>query len=321
MNKIPPEILCLIPDFLIDSSGGDVAIRTLTHVCKAWREAFTSYSSLWTGFRCIDPEKTRVYLQRSKSSPINLQLERDTGIPPNDPFFQIIPHAISRLESLSISTTPGHLQDIISHFTHPAPLLEDFSISGGLGDPERNSALTPTLFGGDFHLLRRLRLQSVHTDLPWRNMANLTSFSLRYVLRPGFSIELLLDFFESAPHLSDVELTFAIPDFGARIGRLVPLAYLKTLRIYGIQSPSMLLEHLLISASAKLSTTLPSSQIEDHLPSSLDNLKNLSDFTAIYFHFEPNFVAIKFTGPNGQVCLTSLAPASSAASSAFQSLA
>ncbi|KAF9645561.1 hypothetical protein BDM02DRAFT_3079455, partial [Thelephora ganbajun] len=69
INRLPPDILILIPNFWDKRSRGRFVIA-LTHVCRAWREIFTSRSSLWTDFHCMDAEKTRVYLERSKSSPI-----------------------------------------------------------------------------------------------------------------------------------------------------------------------------------------------------------------------------------------------------------
>ena len=76
-----------------------------------------------------------------------------------------------------------------------------------------------------------LSLYSVSTGLSWRNMANLTTFALGYVLSLRVTIGQLLDFFESAPRL-DIELTFAIPTDGIQSGRLVPLTRLRNLHNY-----------------------------------------------------------------------------------------
>jgi hypothetical protein len=81
INRIPPEILSLIPDFL-DGPQKNRCVITLTHVCRAWREIFTSRSTLWTDFRCNSASKTKVYLERSKSSPINVSLRRHGSMPP-----------------------------------------------------------------------------------------------------------------------------------------------------------------------------------------------------------------------------------------------
>ncbi|KAF9647919.1 hypothetical protein BDM02DRAFT_3116221, partial [Thelephora ganbajun] len=154
------------------------------------------------------------------------------------------------------------------------------------------------------------------------NVVNLTSFSLDFVMEPGVSVGQLLDFFESAPRLLTVELTFSNPAFGAQNGRLVPLAHLRRLYIRGYQPFSLLLNHILVPAGATLETELesPSFNIEDHLPRSLANLKNLSNFDQICLHFKHRTASVRFTGPNGQVYVTSTFLPSDATRSVSQSL-
>jgi len=200
-------------------------------------------------FRLLGRGKTRVYFERSKSSPINLSLDLREGISSCDPFFQIIPHATGRLESLSIE---GSLQDVAvatSHLSHPAPLLKHLSIRSSFGDVP---PLPPTLFNGDLSSLRTLSLISVRTELPWRNMTNLTSFILSYTPPGVVSVERLLDFFESAPYLEGVRLRSVTPTAGAQHGRLVSLACLKSMHIEDNNPASVLFDHLLIPVGAEL---------------------------------------------------------------------
>ena len=67
--------------------------------------------------------------------------------------------------------------------------------------------------------------------------------------------------------------------------------------------PSVLLDHLLIPIGAELATrvNLPGLLIQDHLPRSLDNLKNLSAFTKIQLSSRKHDMCIRFSGPNGLV--------------------
>jgi len=298
-------------------------VIALTHVCRTWREMFTSRSSLWTEFHCVDSDKTRVYSERSKSSPITLWLDRDDGLLPQDPFLQIAPDSISRLKSLFVSTTPDHLQAITNYFSRPAPLLENLEIFGSSDDPFLNPVLTTTLFDGDLSSLRGLCLYSLHTTLPWRNMVNLTSFELGYVMYPRVTVGQLLDFFESAPSLVDVDLTFSTPALGAQSGRLVPLAHLRKLSFNGFQPSSLLLEHLLIPAGVKMTIDLDldGPRIEDYLPRSLDNLRNLSNFKRIRVHFGFHFTSMEFIGPNGLVEIDSMSPGADTPRSVARSLA
>ena len=300
INKIPPEILALIPDFW-DTYDRDQDIITLTHVCRAWREVFVSRSSLWTNFDCLDEEKTRVYFERSKSSPINLSLDLSKGVSFCNPSFQIIPHATGRLKSLFVKAPTEDVEVVASHLSHPAPFLERLSISSDPPLAHRDPVLPSTLFNGDLSSLRVLCLESVHTEFPWRKMLNLTSFTMSFIPPGVASVGKLLDFFENAPYLEEVALRFAIPTAGAQNGRVVSLECLKSMHI-GDDDPSVLLDHLLIPIDAKLEiqANVTTTLIGGCFPRSLDNLKNFSNFTTIRLHRTD----MEFSGPNGRVRIT-----------------
>ena len=251
-----------------------------------------SRSALWTNLDCADLDKTRVYLERSKSSPINLSLDGDY-VTLSDAFFEHIPGATGRLKFVDINAGPNDLQFIGACLSRPAPRLEVLLV-GSRGD----SVLLSTLFGGDLSSLHKLRLESVRTELPWRNMVNLTSFTLEH--RSPISVMRFLDFFKSAPHLREVDIisTPLIP--GAQIGRLVPLACLQ--RMYtGHYRSSPLFDHLLIPAGARLAmgVELPNPPIEGRPPRFIDNLKNLSNVTAIILSGGMSY--IYFSGPSREV--------------------
>ena len=310
INRIPPEVLILLPD----SWGTDCkrkGIIALTHVCQTWREIFISRSSLWTDFDCMDIDKTQIYLERSKSSPINVLLKRTPNLLPYDLFFWILPHTIGRLKSLSINGNPSNIRDITARLSFPAPLLEDLSICGGSDFfPLRNPTLTSTLFNGDLSSLRTLYLQCVRTELPWRNMDNLTSFTLCDTSPGNITVMHLLDFFENAPRLCKIRLyTIRLhtvtPASDAQNGRLVSLTRLKRMCIIDSGPSSLLLDHLLIPVGASLTTqvVLRGPLIEDHLPRSLDNLRNLSGFTKIRLFTVGWPPRVELSGPNGQVTM------------------
>ena len=287
---------------------------------------FVSRPSLWTDFDCRDlnADKARVYLERSKSFPINLRLREGGDLSLHGPFLQIIPHATDRLKSLAIRTTPETLQDITAHLSRPAPLLENLSIDCGCKfEPHHNPTLTTTLFDGDLTSLCRLSLKSIRTELPWRGMVNLTSFVLWDTSPHDIPIGRFLDFFESAPHLRKIKLILATPTSGAQNGRLISLASLKWMKIAGYEPPSFLLGHLIIPAGAKLTTEGSShgSLFENLLPRSLDNLRNLPDFTDIHLLIGVPETQVLFTGPNGKVCMVSIAYRSDTTCLALNSLA
>jgi hypothetical protein len=186
VNRIPSEILALIPDFWNKYyDGRDRDLVALTHVCRAWREVFISRSSLWTNLDCENKDQARVYLERSKSLPINLSLRLDDRLPFPPSLLQDHPPRYWTTQIPVHRGTAGNLQDIAGHLSRPAPLLEKLSIRGYYHDGSHlNPVLTPALFNGDLSSLRSLRLESVRTKLPWRNMVNLTSLKL-FLTSPG----------------------------------------------------------------------------------------------------------------------------------------
>ena len=308
ISMIPPEVLALVPDFWDREDRGQDLVA-LTHVCKAWRETFTSCSSLWTDLDCVDADKTRAYLKRSKSSPIHLSLNRDRHSffdDPDDPFFELAPEVIGRLESLTVKAPPEHFQEITDRLSCPAPLLRRLEIDiDYTSEPQRKLVLGPALFDGDLSSLRKLHLGSVRTELPWRNMVNLTSFKLCCMPPWEIATTQLLDFLESAPRLSEVELYDTGLTYNAQRGRLVSLQYLKKCYVYGWQPSSTFFDHLLIPIGADLTIELdlPHPWVEDHLPKSLNNLRNFPNFNKIDIFFGQISTRLQFSGPNGRVCL------------------
>jgi len=228
---------------------------------------------------------------------------------PDDPFFQFIPQVIGRLGYLLVRGTPENVQNITAHLSRPAPLLEHLEISVNFLPGPR---LTSALFDGDLSSLDTLHLDLVRTELPWRNMVNLASFSLTGIPSGEISVIQLLDFFESAPRLCAVVLHSVLPTPGAQSGRLVSLACLKFMKIRDCGPPSALLDHLLIPVGVELTlrADVISSMVGDLIPRSLDNLRNLSDFTTVKLYLDNSYLRMVLSGSNGRV---SLAPTGSRA--------
>ena len=159
-----------------------------------------------------------------------------------------------------------------------APLLESLTIDlDSECSPQHDPVILATLFNRNLSLLCELCLQRVYTELPWRNMVNLTLFTLSYTSLGDSSARHLLDFFASAPHLCKIQLHFTTLAFGTQWGRLVSLQNLKRMYIFGGGPPSLLLDHLLILAGAKLMTEVDSCS-SLHLPKSLDFVKEFYRF-------------------------------------------
>ena len=296
INRIPPEVLSLIPDYYEDD-GEDQDLIALTHVCHGWRDIFTSRSSLWTQLAFPNIDSTRTYIQRSKSSPLEIWLDDSQDETYLEASSLIIPH-IHRLKHLSISgdTLPG----ILSHFHCQLPLLEwlDIHIIG-----PRDQTLDDALFGGNLSSLRQLHLHGVITHLPWKNMANLDVVDLRSC-RPGYGVTQLLDFFESAPRLHTVRLGGSIPNSSdAPPDRTVALRHLGTFTIRANPPYSVLLNHLHIPTGTMMVLGFcfrgGRYPLLDCLPKVSTNLSNLSHITTINLLFDSTEKFARLVGPSG----------------------
>jgi hypothetical protein len=102
----------------------------------------------------------------------------------------------------------------------------------------------------------------------------------------------------------------------------VSLACLKRIDILGEQPPSLLLDHLIIPAGAKLTTqgASPGHPTEYLLPRPHDNLGNLPNFTRIHLYLSYFYPRIRFSGPNGKVGMVPLIPRIDATRLALESL-
>ena len=204
INRVPPEVLFLIADYCdTEDTGKDII--ALTHVCRNWREIFISHASLWTKLDCILVSKTRAYLERSKASPLWIRLEPWFF---DDAFLLTVPH-LDRLERIFLSGPADSILRGVQHLDSPSPLLKTFSIFVTYGG---HFILQDSIFGGDLSSLRELCLDTVITDLAWKNMPNLWRSELCNVPADKISLTQLLNFFEGAPLLRDILIEEAFPD-------------------------------------------------------------------------------------------------------------
>ena len=134
INRTPPEILTLIPDHWTDSEREESLIK-LTHVCHSWREIFISCPLLWTYLDLKRVDKTRVYIERSKSSPLEICLN-NYDFERSDAALLLAVQHLDRLEVLSfwrhlsrLSGSPTQLPQVfVERFSSPAPLLRVLKI-------------------------------------------------------------------------------------------------------------------------------------------------------------------------------------------------
>ena len=76
INRIPPDVLSFIPDYC-HADDADQDLIALSHVCRHWRDVFISRSSLWTQLDFMNIDQTGAYIQRSRSSSLEVYLAKD----------------------------------------------------------------------------------------------------------------------------------------------------------------------------------------------------------------------------------------------------
>ena len=131
----------------------------MSHVCRSWRNLLIARSSLWVRLDCANTDKTRVYIERSKSLPLELSLcKYGYAAYVVDAIPLVIPH-VSRLECLSIIGCEA-LKILTPHLSHPIPLLRKLTITAN-SDCRPTPVFDTTLFNGDLSSLCSLSLVGV----------------------------------------------------------------------------------------------------------------------------------------------------------------
>lgn len=280
---------------------------SLTHVCRSWRAVFTSHPSLWTRLDCEDVHKTLVYVERSKSLPLEVTLTESGNISYHGDALLAAASQIDRIGSLVVYRYSRGLQDLLERFPLPAAALKELKIV--LGGVSASDAVIPgETFPRDPSSIRRLSLSGVVTSLPWRNLSNLTEFEFCYHPRSTGSPSAaeLLDFLESAPLLRRVSLGKLLPaDVVALPDRTVSLQNLERLTMDELPEDSTFLDHLSIPPGACLDLRFEFSGLHGpQVPFCLNDgyFGNLSRITEVNLLLNvPFWARARLAGPSGEL--------------------
>ena len=197
-NRLPPEILSRILEHRDDEQD----LVAATHVCQYWRSVLIFDSSLWTYFgSLLSLDRTLVYLERSKSAPIDINVIART--PQDFDALGYLASNIARTRSLSI-LTDNNVRPTLLHFCKPAPSLQHLgfdAVEGTLSIPENFLARqAPSL--------RSLTLISTRLEFNrFFPLPNLTVFDI--YLAEGeepFRMGALLQFFSDSPLLQKIRI-------------------------------------------------------------------------------------------------------------------
>ena len=302
VNRLPPEILSLIPTFLHHKRSRRSLIRW-SQVCRYWRNTFTNTPALWTNFNCKDLARTRTFIERSKSAPIHVRLASEFC---SQSLNALIPH-MKRFESLKMEVLASELyRKSIPNLQKPAPLLEQLvvAVEDSMYTDDDLEAPFPLLFKGELPHLTRLSLEYVSPHPAWFNISNLTTFHLVHIGSHGGSSSQLLRFFERNSSLEDVSITYhgSFVD-NAPSHHTVNLPHLRKLRLGDCPSKPGMLHHLVLPAGVEvtLKPYIPSPVIgiAADLPLRMQNPPNLLTGMDRISFAEGSQISVHFTGPHG----------------------
>ena len=307
INRIPPEVFSLIPEYWSHAEM-DENLISLTHVCRGWREALISRPWLWARLDCTNIAKTHAFIQRAKGSPLEISLCSHLGTVYLQNVFSLVIPKIMRFTSISIvgSGDIVGFRDLFRNLpkrsAHLIPSLEELRIDLTCNPAP---ALDNVLHDVNLSLLRTLSLGGVITSLPWKNLQNLTAFDLRFAPNGIVTVTKLLDFFINAPHLNTTTLHSLPSSSDALHGRIVSLSNLREFTIIADPKHSILLNHLSIPAGVSLILKFRFAdnkpQFCEYLPRNLGQLENIASITAVNIRFDGEEISLRLHGKCGEL--------------------
>ena len=127
VNRLPPEIFVKVFEVRKREKDLDVA----THVCARWRAILTSTPYLWTNIDFENPVRANLYLERSKTAPIDVLVgnTKDTIIGPVGTFIGATPW-VARMKSLCIQTDMDQIKKIADRLCQKTPKLQSLTFEG-----------------------------------------------------------------------------------------------------------------------------------------------------------------------------------------------
>ena len=200
ISKLPPETLALVAEFLEPKRQ----LVNATAVCQHWRATLLSFPRLWSTIRCSNRMQFEAYLERSKSTPLDVR------------FHNIYPHLLesllphtSRLATLTVQVSnSSDFGRIAQHLRCPIPRLRKFSIlASRRADAMEFPSSTPN---NCFVHVKELELQDISSLRAPHAFPHVTKLTWHVGPEYGAPVELpgLLDTLEQLPVLEEVGLVF-----------------------------------------------------------------------------------------------------------------
>lgn len=199
INRLPPEVLGLIPTF----RKSERDLISASAVCAHWRRTLISTPELWNKIICSRRENPEVvvprveaYLKRSGSVPLEVNI--------HDHASQFLSSHTERILSLRMFLgQTSNLHEIANHFSKPALLLQTMSLH--VTDADRAILHLPSTFFETFlSSVRKLTVRGAILSPGPCKLSQLTKFTLKTRLNRLSSV-VLLDILEEMPLLQFLE--------------------------------------------------------------------------------------------------------------------
>ena len=194
-HRLPPETLAVVASHL--ESQSRVAA---THVCHFWRSALVSSPRLWSHLIFKNEQRALVFLKRSKSAPVSVDLGRDVNL--SEKIKEVLGGITDRLTGLAAA----HSSYLDEYLAQPLPMLSGLDLFDSPDPPA----------SGSIRSLPSIRsLSTVNLGCPLFHVPNLTNFHFTLALHsllPPMLGDGLLDFFRSCPLLEVISLDYGDRD-------------------------------------------------------------------------------------------------------------
>ena len=214
IHRLPPEMLVAVVSHLKD----DASLVTATHVCHLWRIALLSSPRLWSHLDFSNEERTLVFLERSKSTPLNVDLTKI------DRASEVVRESLNKITTRVTTLGAAHDSFLYELLTQPMPILEGLEISDSYA---KLPLKEPT------HLPSLTSLVISCFEFPQFHVPLLTSFHLTHVstsrsMERKLTAGSLLDFFRNCPLLEVVLITCHILETHPDSDEVVSLPFLRS---------------------------------------------------------------------------------------------
>ena len=316
INRLPPEVLALVPAF----RDSEKDLINATAVCKYWRRTFVSTPDLWTNLSCSERASTDIirprinaYFARSGAVPVNVQMHAHAS--------RLLSPYTGRISRLTLFIDgQSDIDEISKRLSKPAPLLETITLRANHRD-RRTLALPPRFFEGFLSSARTLILRGLVLSPGPCPLSKLTKFTLNARLA-RVTATALLDTLEQMPLLRifEAHLKFANQQDPVSRRRVVTLPYLEEIAItmhgnWFIPIAGPILPALRLPRARRVvfvATGACNAPFTPILPLSFkDRLPRLSDLSKASAAFDDDFNVIKFFGPDDselKICTRSHVP-------------